>query len=47
MNEKKIIIIQYGEIALKKGNRGFFEGHLKKNNQRALKGLRYESLKNE
>lgn len=45
MNDKKLIIIHYDEIALKKGNRGFFEGHLKNNIKRALTGLSYESLK--
>jgi len=45
MDENKLIILHYGEIALKKGNRGFFEGQLKKNITRALSGLSYAALK--
>ena len=33
------IIIHYGEIALKKGNRGFFEARLRESIQKALRGI--------
>jgi thiamine biosynthesis protein ThiI len=45
MDDKKLIILHYGEIALKKGNRRFFEGQLKKNITQALTGLSYDALK--
>lgn len=38
------IIIHYGEIALKKGNRGFFESRLRDNIQKALHDYSYSKL---
>ncbi len=42
---KKVIIIRYAEIFLKKKNRGFFERAFENNMQRALKGYTYDLVK--
>lgn len=45
-NENDVfIIIHYSEIALKKGNRGFFESRLRDNIQKALKGYSDRKVK--
>ncbi|MFQ5824226.1 MAG: tRNA uracil 4-sulfurtransferase ThiI [bacterium] len=41
---KKCTVIHYGEIALKGGNRSFFEAQLRKNIKKALKGFEIESI---
>ena len=42
---KKVIIIRYAEIFLKKKNRGFFENALETNIQKALQGYDYKLVK--
>ncbi|MBI4482452.1 MAG: tRNA 4-thiouridine(8) synthase ThiI [Acidobacteria bacterium] len=39
---ERYLILRYHEIALKQGNRAFFEGKLQHNVERALEGLEYE-----
>lgn len=46
-NEEKLILIHYGELGLKKGNRGFFESHLRNNIKHALGDLPYKTLKSD
>ncbi|MDR1939890.1 MAG: tRNA 4-thiouridine(8) synthase ThiI [Clostridiales bacterium] len=41
-NTEKCILIRYGELFLKGGNRSFFESLLKKNIRESLKGLDFE-----
>jgi thiamine biosynthesis protein ThiI len=42
MNAEKCILIRYGELFLKGGNRPFFESLLKNNIKRSLKGLSFD-----
>ena len=43
--EKQFIIIHYSEIALKKGNRGYFESKLRDNIQKALRDYSVRNVK--
>lgn len=47
MENLKYILIHYGEIALKKGNRGFFEDRLHRNIYSALKGITIINLRHD
>ncbi len=40
----RLFVCHYHEIALKRGNRAFFENHLRRNIQNALKGLSFKSV---
>lgn len=45
MNSEQFILIHYHEIALKKGNRSFFENALVRNVELALKGLSHRGIR--